>query len=135
MGLRHDVVQILDEHAEPVQSFDRVFGRQAETIFDPESLLPLLVTKPGTWSRSPLRALVTDPVRNWLGTAAPTDRRRLLIAVDAASGSAGFDAAMAAADTLIRRGDTPDMAALDMLEHARPTAGPRPGRNHGASGC
>ncbi len=28
---------------------------------------------------------------------------------------AGFDAAMAAADTLIRRGDTPDMAALGML--------------------
>jgi len=56
-----------------------------------------------------------DPVRDWLDAAAPTDRRRLLNAVDAATGSAGFDAAMAAADTLIRRGDTPDTAALGML--------------------
>jgi hypothetical protein len=115
VGLRHDVVQILDEHSEPVRSFDRVLGRQAETIFDPASLVPLLVTKPGAWGHSPLRALVSDPVRDWIDAAAPTDRRRLLNAVDAASGSAGFDAAMAAADTLIRRGDTPDMAALGML--------------------
>ena len=92
-----------------------MFGRQAETIVDPASLVPLLVTKPGAWSHSPLRALVSDPVRDWIDAAAPTDRRRLLNAVDAASGSAGFDAAMAAADTLIRRGDQPDMAALGML--------------------
>ena len=115
IGLRHDVVQILDEHSEPVRSFDRVVGRQAETIFDPASLVPLLVTKAGAWGHSPLRTLVTDPVRDWFDTAAPTDRRRLLNAVDAASGSAGSDAAMAAADTLIRRGDTQDMAALGML--------------------
>jgi hypothetical protein len=108
-------VQILDEHSEPIRSFNRMFGRQAETIFDPASMLPLLVTKPGAWSHSPLRALVSDPVRDWLDTAAPTDRRRLLNAVDAASGSAGFDAAITAADTLLSRGDTPDMAALGML--------------------
>ena len=115
VGLRHDVIQILDEHSEPVRSFPRAFGRQTETIFEPASLLPLLVTKPGAWGHSPLRALVTDPVRDWLDAAAPTDRRRLLNAVDAASGSAGFDAAVQAADTLIQRGDTPDMAALGML--------------------
>ena len=96
-------------------SFPRAFGRQTETIFEPASLLPLLATKPGAWGPSPLRALVTDPIRDWLDAAAATDRRRLLNAVDAASGSVGFDAAMAAADTLILRGDTPDMAALGML--------------------
>ena len=115
VGLGHDVVQILDEHSEPVRTFPRVFGRQAETIFDPASLVPLLVAKPGAWSQSPLRSLVTDPVRDWLDKAPATDRRRLLNAVDAASGSAGFDAAMQAADTLIQRGDTPDMAMLGML--------------------
>ncbi|WP_026551150.1 hypothetical protein [Arthrobacter sp. H20] len=62
-----------------------------------------------------LRALVTDPVREWLDKATATDRRRLLNAVDAASGAAGFDAAVAAADTLIRRGDAPDMAMIGML--------------------
>ncbi|WP_434614631.1 IS21 family transposase [Arthrobacter sp. A5] len=115
VGLRHDVVQILDEHSAPVRSFPRAFGHQAQTIFEPASLVPLLVTKPGAWGHSPLRALVTDPVRDWLDKATVKDRRRLLSAVDAASGSAGFDAAMQAADTLIQRGDEPDMAALGML--------------------
>jgi transposase len=115
IGLRHDVIEILDEHAAPVRSFPRVFGRQAETIFDPASLLPLLVTKPGSWSHSPLRALVPDPVRDWLDKAAATDRRRLLNAVDAAAGAAGFDAAIRAADTLIRQGDAPEVAAVGML--------------------
>lgn len=115
VGHRHDVIEILDEHATPVRSFPRVFGRQAETIFDPASLLPLLVTKPGSWSHSPLRALVPDPVRDWLDKAAATDRRRLLNAVDAAAGAAGFDAAIRAADTLIRRGDAPEISAVGML--------------------
>lgn len=115
VGLSHEVVQILDEHSAPVRTFPRVFGRQTETVFDPASLVPLLAAKPGAWSHSPLRSLVTDPVRDWLDQATATDRRRLLNAVDAASGSAGFDAAMAAADTLIVRGDRPDMAMLGML--------------------
>ncbi|GAA1228560.1 IS21 family transposase [Rhodoglobus aureus] len=115
VGLRHDVVEILDEHATPVRSFSRAFGAQAETIFEPAALLPLLVTKPGAWGHSQLRALVPEPVRDWLDTATATNRRRLLNAVDAASGSAGFDAAIRAADALIQRGDTPDIAALGML--------------------
>ncbi|MGP9504393.1 IS21 family transposase, partial [Specibacter sp. AOP5-B1-6] len=114
-GLGHETVQILDEYSAPVRTFPRVFGKQAETIFDPASLVPLLVTKPGAWSHSPLRALVTDPVRDWLDEATATERRRLLNAVDAASSAAGFDAAVAAADTLIQRGDAPDMAMLGML--------------------
>ena len=121
VGLRHDVVEILDEHAVPVRSFPRAFGRQSETIFDPASLLPLLVSKPGAWGHSLLRPLVPGPVRDWLDTATATDRRRLLNAVDAATGSAGFDAAVNAAESLIRRGDHPDMAALGML--ARRLAG------------
>lgn len=115
VGLRHDVVEILDEHSAPVRSFPRAFGQQAETIFEPAALLPLLVTKPGAWGHSPLRALVPGPVRDWLDTATATNRRRLLSAVDAASGSAGFDAAIRAADLLIQRGDSPDTAALGML--------------------
>ena len=115
VGLRHDVIEILDEHSEPVRSFPRAFGQQIETIFDPSSLVPLLVTKPGAWSHSQLRPLVPDMVRDWLDHATATDRRRLFNAVDAASGSAGFEAAVAAADTLLRRGDAPDMAMLGML--------------------
>jgi len=75
----------------------------------------LLVTKPGAWSHSQLRPLVPEPVREWLDKATATNRRRLLSAVEAASGSAGFDAAITAADLLIQRGDTPEIAALGML--------------------
>ncbi|MFC5932205.1 IS21 family transposase [Cryobacterium melibiosiphilum] len=121
VGLRHDVVEILDEHSAPVRSFPRAFGVQAETIFEPAALLPLLVTKPGAWSHSQLRPLVPEPVRDWLDKATATNRRRLLSAVDAASGSAGFDAAITAADLLIQRGDIPEIAALGML--ARRLAG------------
>lgn len=40
MGLPQDVIQILDEDAEPVLTFGLGFGRQAETVFqgvEPES--------------------------------------------------------------------------------------------------
>ena len=109
------MVQILDEHATPVRSFPRAFGQQTETIFDPDSLVPLLVTKPGAWSHSLLRPLVPDLVRDWLDQATAADRRRLFNAVDAASGAAGFAAAVQAADTLLRRGDAPDIAMVGML--------------------
>lgn len=115
VGLRHDKVEILDEQAEPVITFNRVFGKQSKTVFEPATLLPLLERKPGSWSHSPLRELVPDPVRDWLDTARSPDRRRLFNAVDAAAGSAGFDAAVQAAETLIRRGDAPDAAGLGML--------------------
>lgn len=115
VGLGHETVQILDEHSAPVRTFPRVFGKQTETIFEPASLVPLLVTKPGAWSHSPLRSMVTDPVRGWLDKATATDRRRLFSAVDAACGTTGFDAAIQAADSLIQRGDEPDMAMLGML--------------------
>ena len=115
VGLRHDVIEILDEHAAPILVFPRAFGRQCETVFEPTSLLPLLVAKPGAWGHSPLRSLVTDPVRDWLDTATASERRRLLNAVSAAAGSAGFDAAVQAADTLIVRGDAPDIATVGML--------------------
>lgn len=73
------------------------------------------MTKPGGVVPFPAAALVTDPVRDWLDKATATDWRRLLNAVDAASGAAGVEAAVAAADTLIQRGDEPDMAMLGTL--------------------
>ena len=63
------MVEILDEHSAPVRSFPRAFGVQAETIFEPAALLPLLVTKPGAWSHWQLRPLVPEPVRDWLDKA------------------------------------------------------------------
>jgi transposase len=115
VGLRHDTVQILDEAAEPVVVFERVFGRSTVTAINPARIVPLLAAKPGSWSHSPLRPLVSDPLRDWLDTADASHRRRVFTAVAATSVSAGFEAAVAAADTLIRAGDDPAGAGLGML--------------------
>ncbi len=125
VGIRHDRIEILDEHADPIVSLPRAFGQQAETVFAPASLLPLLARKPGAWGNSPIRAHVTDPVRDWLDAATGRDRRRALAALDAATTSAGFQAAVAAADTLIRRGDTPGADTIEMLAR-RLAAGTEP---------
>lgn len=125
VGLRHDRIEILDEHARPVVSLPRVFGHQAATVFDPASLLPLLVRKPGTWGNSPVRDRVGGPLRNWLDAAPARPRRDVLIAIGAATVPAGFDNAVAAAEAIIGRGEVPEMAALGMLAR-RLAAGAEP---------
>ncbi|XKH55241.1 IS21 family transposase (plasmid) [Citricoccus nitrophenolicus] len=115
VGLRHDTVEILDERAAPVVVFDRVFGRGTTTVIDPARIVPLLATKPGSWSHSPVRMLVAEPLRDWLDTADATHRRRVFTAVAATAVSAGFDAAVGAADALIRSGDDPAGPGLGML--------------------
>src|SRR5699024_6683198 len=57
VGIRHDRIEILDEHSTPVVVFDRVYGKQETTILAGASLLPALVAKPGAWGHSPVRAL------------------------------------------------------------------------------
>src|SRR5690625_621771 len=79
VGIRANTIEILDEHAAPVVRFQRVFGKHSGTIFEPAALLPLLVAKPGSWSHSPVRKLVDDPIRDWLDTASIPDRRRFLV--------------------------------------------------------
>lgn len=115
VGLRHDTIEILDEAAEPVVVFERVFGRGTATVIDPTRIVPLLAAKPGAWTHSPLRALVADPLRDWLDTADASHRRRVFTAVAATAVSAGFEASVAAADALIRAGDDPAGAGLGML--------------------
>jgi len=102
-----------------------VFGHQDGTVFQAASLLPLLVRKPGAWANSPVRELVTNPVRDWLDAAPARDRRQVLAAISTATGSAGFEPAIAAADTLLRRGDIPAADAIGMLAR-RLAAGAEP---------
>src|SRR5699024_4978321 len=90
-------------------------GHHAGTTFEPAALLPLLAAKPGSWSHSPVRRLVTDPLRDWLDSAAITDRRRLLLGLHQAADATDFDTATTAATRLITTGDDPSTAALGML--------------------
>lgn len=124
VGVRFDRIEFLDDHARPVMSLPRVYGHHPETVFDPAALLPLLVAKPGTWRNSVVRAQVSDPVRDWLDSAATRDRRDMLAAIHAATGPAGFGNAVAAAETIIIGGH-PEPAAIGMLAR-RIAAGAEP---------
>jgi len=115
VAIRHDVIEILDEHAHPIRVFPRAFGTHPDTIFDPASLVPHLIAKPGAWTQSQLRPLVSDPVRDWLDQASAIDRRRLFTAVDNATEPTNFTTAIQAADILISAGDDPDTGMLSML--------------------
>lgn len=69
------------------------------------------------------------PVRASLDAAPACGRRRQLSALDAASGSAGFDAAITAADMLIQRGDVAEMAAVGTLARRLADGTPPPADN------
>lgn len=125
VALRHDRVAFLDENARPAVTLPRVFGPHSDTVLDPSVLLPALARKPGAWSESPVRGHVTDPVRDWLDRAAPSERRDGLTALDLAARSAGFASAVTAADRILARGDTPRPDTVGMLAR-RLTAGTEP---------
>lgn len=115
VGIRHDVVEILDEHARPVIVFDRVFGRTEQTVFAAAQLLHALAVKPGAWTHSPVRELVTDPVRDWLDAARLPERARLLTRLDHAAAATSFTTAVTAAMQLVNRGADPAGDGLGML--------------------
>src|SRR5699024_7144817 len=115
VGIRADTIEILDEHTTPVVTFQRVFGRHDGTIFEPAALLPLLMAKPGSWSHSPVRRLVDDPLRDWLDSAPARHRRRLFAGLHQAAEATDLVTAVTAATRLITTGDDPSQAGLGML--------------------
>lgn len=115
VGVRHDRIEILDEHAEPVVMFDRVFGRSDQTVFAAGQLLHALAVKPGAWTHSPVRDLVADPVRAWLDHARIPERARLLARLDQATAATSFATAVTAATQLLDHGADPAGDGLGML--------------------
>lgn len=115
VGIRHDVIEILDEHAAPVVVFERVFGSTDQTVFAASQLLQALAVKPGAWSHSPVRELVADPVRDWLDQASLADRARLLARLDHAATATSFEVAIDAATQLLGHGADPAGDGLGML--------------------
>lgn len=115
VAIRHDTISILDEYSHPVVEFERVYGQSTTTAFHPETLLPALVTKPGAWSNSPVRALVPDPVRDWVDAADHPDRSRLFHHLDDTAQATTFVTATDAATRLITGGDDPTGPGLPML--------------------
>ncbi len=115
VGIRHDRIEILDEHACPVIVFDRVFGSSEQTVFQAAQLLHALAVKPGAWTHSPARDLVADPVRDWLDKARLPERARLLSRLDQAAAATSFEVAITAATQLVGQGADPAGDGLGML--------------------
>lgn len=115
VGLRHETVELLDEQANVIRSFPRVFGQHPETISEPSTVLGLLARKPGGWANSPIRAEFADPVRDWIDTAEAADRRRFFTALEEASSATGFITAVDAAELLVVDGGDPSGPTLGML--------------------
>ena len=117
VGIRHDVIEILDEHAHPLVVFDRVYGHNPDTQIQVMSLLPALARKPGAWAHSPARTQLPDPLRDWLDQAATTTRRQVLTDLHTTATTTSYDAAIDAAVRLIEHGTEPAGPSLDMLAH------------------
>lgn len=115
VAIRHDVIEILDEHTHPVIVFERVYGASDQTVFAAVQLLAALAVKPGAWTHSPVRELVTDPVRDWLDQASLRERARLLNRLDATAAATSLADALTAATTLIDAGADPAGDGLGML--------------------
>lgn len=115
VALRHETVEVLGDDNRPVVTFPRSFDHQNETVIDPAGMLPLLARKPGAFNQSLIRPHLPDALTGWLDAANPAQRCRLFTALDKACAQAGFAAATQAAEQLIRRGDAPEAAALNML--------------------
>lgn len=125
VGIRHDVIEILDEHAHPVVVFDRLYGHHPDTQLHVLSLLPALAAKPGAWAHSPARTQLPDPLREWLDQAPAKARRQALTDLHAAAAGSGYDHAVEAAVRLLAQGSDPAGPGLDMLAH-RIRAGSEP---------
>lgn len=115
VGLRHETIELLDEHAVVIRSFRRVFGQHPETITEPSTVLGLLARKPGGWANSPIRAQVADPVRDWIDSAESAERRRFFTALEEASCATEFATAVDAAEQLVTGGGDPSGPTLGML--------------------
>lgn len=115
VGLRHETIEILDEHATPLLCFPRVFGQQSQTVFAPGTLLPSLVVKPGSWSHSPVRAHVPDPVAQWLDQADNRARSRMFSELADAADATDFTTAIQAATHALSVGKEPARGSIGML--------------------
>lgn len=115
VGIRHDVIDILDEDLAAVISFPRAFSEQSSTVFEPGTLLPSLKAKPGSWSHSLVRPHVPDPLADWLDDADHRTRSRAFAALEGAMTATDYATAMSAATSLLADGTTPDAGGLGML--------------------
>lgn len=93
----------------------RCFTHSATTIAAEQSLLDILVTRPGAFSHSPLRSLMPTALVSALDQASYNDKRHAIKALTATSTACGFDATMNAAEHLLERSQPLSQASLDLL--------------------
>ena len=114
VGVRSDTVEVLADRGRRVALLPRAFG-DGPAVRNPLSLVPALVARPRAFGESVIRRDMPDGLVRAVDSLDAAGRRRVLRAIERASGPSGFGAACEAALEVIEGGRLPDDATVDAL--------------------
>ncbi len=115
VGLRAFTVEVRALTGEQITTHARVYGKQAETVHQPQQLLAGLIRKPGAFRNSPLQQALPALLWEKLSQASPAERRRLLLMLERASELAGFTAAAGLLAEIVSSGRPIDAGEIEMV--------------------
>lgn len=114
VGLRAFDVGVRTPDGRFAAKLPRAYGKAAQTVRNPASLLPALARKSRAWGESPIRSDFPDKFRLAIDAMDPKHRQRTFRLLAKTSGEYGFDAASQAAEHTVER--------CRAIDEASPTA-------------
>lgn len=125
VGLRAFQVEIRTQDGRFVAKLPRAYGRAAQTVRNPASLLPALARKSRAWGESPIRGDFPEKLRLAIDAMDSKTRQRTFRLLAKASDAYGFDAAAKAGEHIVEQGHSIDEASLTAMAR-RISAGETP---------
>jgi transposase len=113
VGLRAFDVEIRSTDGTRIVQLERAYGRNAVTVADPVSILPIVARKPRSWGESQLRGDFPEPVRRALDVMDERERGRLLKDLTTSSHAHGFAATVQACRTILESGRELTFTSID----------------------
>lgn len=114
VGVRAATVEVLADRGRRVALLPRAFG-DGPAVRSPLSLVPALIARPRAFGESVIRRDMPDGLVRAIDSLDAAGRRRVLRAIERASGPSGFRAACEAALEVLGGGRVPDDATVDVL--------------------
>lgn len=125
VGLRAFQVEIRTQDGRFVAKLPRAYGRAAQTVRNPASLLPALARKSRAWGESPIRGDFPEKLRLAIDAMDSKTRQRTFRLLAKASDAYGFDASAKAGEHIVEQGHSIDEASLTAMAR-RISAGETP---------
>lgn len=125
VGLRAFQVEIRTQDGRFVAKLPRAYGRAAQTVRNPASLLPALARKSRAWGESPIRGDFPEKLRLAIDAMDSKTRQRTFRLLAKAGDAYGFDAAAKAGEHIVEQGHSIDEASLTAMAR-RISAGETP---------